>query len=835
MLQQQQHSPPPASSSGDSASSTGTASSDKDRQNRARIQAYYVTHEPFQVAHLKKERQRVELETVRAEAAEVERGVAERKVAQSGIQEVEPVIESTINLASQQSNSTTPNPLEQVPPPFVLPDTTTNADPQPQAPPIATVGLPLIVSSSAESNDAPQVVNAPEHEQPTNEESSPAAPTNASTGSASSAGSASGGKSTSAESNTGAGAKLGGLLSNWAPGVALKRPLSMQRSLSGFFGLKPSGIAESTSTKTSREEEQAGGEGGRKMSRGSMTSDESSLLVADEGGKSGVVYCGVDGKRAFADVAAVAGGWNAGERRRRLPDGASGIVLHKDLWKLDQMSETCDLPECSTVFSFTNRRHHCRMCGQIFCTPHASYALDLWYPPTGTSEEGFRSGMTSRRGSADGPVEQQQGVPRSPNEADRAMQGSEVTASLLRLPARRNVGKDGVVKPSRVCVDCYDRVWNPGKLVAREKARRAVHGDDAVAISATGDVNDSDSQASHSGFSLVLDSKAAVNDRVLQRSRSSQGTGRRMFSAPTSPASTSPTTNQGNALDGAVVGLAMNNSVASLSRTGSRASSLAPPGAKQNRRSARNASAHGALSLPPLRPGSAASDSVTPRPMFSPTAEALNIHAQQRSSLSPNSSAGANGYFPAMPPPSKAFLPGEEPNQHVNGVLSNYPLAYKPAASSGSTVTSPFTSRPPSSADLSGMARRIAGQGTTRQVPAHMRIDLPNGGYAFDDPLSSKASSARLLTPEREWVPGAWGYARETYDPDVESETEDEDDDVREVDSVAKRAKSRLIVDGDIRLKTRASDPRQTATPGDHTASHVQSSTGTRLMPWSTF
>lgn len=90
----------------------------------------------------------------------------------------------------------------------------------------------------------------------------------------------------------------------------------------------------------------------------------------------------------------------------------------------------------------------------------------------------------------------------------------------------------------------------------------------------------------------------------------------------------------------------------------------------------------------------------------------------------------------------------------------------------------------------------MAGQGTTRQGLAHMRIDLPNGGYVFDDPSSSKASSARLLTPEREWVPGAWGYAKETFDPDVESDTEDEEDNVHEVDALAKRTRSRLIVDG---------------------------------------
>lgn len=64
--------------------------------------------------------------------------------------------------------------------------------------------------------------------------------------------------------------------------------------------------------------------------------------------------------------------------------------------------------------------------------------------------------------------------------------------------------------------------------------------------------------------------------------------------------------------------------------------------------------------------------------------------------------------------------------------------------------------------------------------------------------MSSKASSARLLTPDREWVPGAWGYAKETFDPDVESESDTEDEDDREdaVEGLTRKTRSRLIVDG---------------------------------------
>jgi hypothetical protein len=48
-------------------------------------------------------------------------------------------------------------------------------------------------------------------------------------------------------------------------------------------------------------------------------------------------------------------------------------------------------------------------------------------------------------------------------------------------------------------------------------------------------------------------------------------------------------------------------------------------------------------------------------------------------------------------------------------------------------------------------------------------------------------SSAGVLTPDREWVPSAWGYDRETFDPDREL-----DDDEEEM----KRGRTKLVVDG---------------------------------------
>ena len=47
-------------------------------------------------------------------------------------------------------------------------------------------------------------------------------------------------------------------------------------------------------------------------------------------------------------------------------------------------------------------------------------------------------------------------------------------------------------------------------------------------------------------------------------------------------------------------------------------------------------------------------------------------------------------------------------------------------------------------------------------------------------------SSAGPLTPDREWVPSAWGYDRETFDPDRELDDDEE----------MKRGRTKLVVDG---------------------------------------
>jgi hypothetical protein len=74
---------PQLGSPASSASSCATRSSNKDRQHRAKLQAYYVTQEPFQIAHLKEqqEREREEMmqESARRDAVEVAIAEEERQ------------------------------------------------------------------------------------------------------------------------------------------------------------------------------------------------------------------------------------------------------------------------------------------------------------------------------------------------------------------------------------------------------------------------------------------------------------------------------------------------------------------------------------------------------------------------------------------------------------------------------------------------------------------------------------------------------------------------------------------------------------------------------------
>ena len=49
----------------------------------------------------------------------------------------------------------------------------------------------------------------------------------------------------------------------------------------------------------------------------------------------------------------------------------------KDHWKPDGASSSCNAPRCDQPFTFLNRRHHCRRCGNIFCGEHSANMVPL--------------------------------------------------------------------------------------------------------------------------------------------------------------------------------------------------------------------------------------------------------------------------------------------------------------------------------------------------------------------------------------------------------------------------------------------------------------------------
>ncbi len=60
------------------------------------------------------------------------------------------------------------------------------------------------------------------------------------------------------------------------------------------------------------------------------------------------------------------------EAQRAEKDGKG--INNKDLWMPDKLCKVCYM--CEEIFTMYRRRHHCRLCGQIFCHNCSSYSVD---------------------------------------------------------------------------------------------------------------------------------------------------------------------------------------------------------------------------------------------------------------------------------------------------------------------------------------------------------------------------------------------------------------------------------------------------------------------------
>ncbi|KAF9586001.1 hypothetical protein BGW38_010534 [Lunasporangiospora selenospora] len=60
-------------------------------------------------------------------------------------------------------------------------------------------------------------------------------------------------------------------------------------------------------------------------------------------------------------------------------------------WKPDNSTNLCKWPGCRREFTFFDRRHHCRKCGDIFCSIHCSKLVPLSYTLEFSPSEGIES------------------------------------------------------------------------------------------------------------------------------------------------------------------------------------------------------------------------------------------------------------------------------------------------------------------------------------------------------------------------------------------------------------------------------------------------------------
>ncbi|SCZ89148.1 BZ3500_MvSof-1268-A1-R1_Chr1-1g00990 [Microbotryum saponariae] len=75
---------------------------------------------------------------------------------------------------------------------------------------------------------------------------------------------------------------------------------------------------------------------------------------------------------------------------------AAGVALPRSAWRPDEEALICAASDCSLRFDLINRRHHCRKCGEVFCSSHSSRMVSLWPPTMSPGEHDISTPPTPR-------------------------------------------------------------------------------------------------------------------------------------------------------------------------------------------------------------------------------------------------------------------------------------------------------------------------------------------------------------------------------------------------------------------------------------------------------
>lgn len=54
--------------------------------------------------------------------------------------------------------------------------------------------------------------------------------------------------------------------------------------------------------------------------------------------------------------------------------------MDQEQWQKDDKVNSCSFKKCNQSFNWFQRKHHCRCCGQIYCSTHSGNRLPLFSP-----------------------------------------------------------------------------------------------------------------------------------------------------------------------------------------------------------------------------------------------------------------------------------------------------------------------------------------------------------------------------------------------------------------------------------------------------------------------